>query len=51
MIPGTPNILDLILLYCPIRENVWLRGGELDSLQVLKQEGFGLPLGLPIYFI
>ena len=39
------------LLYCPIHEYIWLRGGDLICFQVIKQDWVGWPLGVSLYFI
>ena len=33
--------LSFELLYCPVHEYIWLRGGDLNGFQILKQEGVG----------
>ena len=30
------------LFYCPLQECIWFRGGDVDRLQVFKQEGVGM---------
>ena len=40
------------LIFCPIQESIWLRGGDPHHLQVFKQEGWWWPPGtLPTFHL
>jgi hypothetical protein len=43
-------LISFDLFYPQIQECIWFRGGDLDRLQVLKQEGWGDSLGTSLLF-